>query len=81
MYKEKKIYLEDGDARGGLEHIMQNHGHDFERKLGVSGNQAVADKKKKAGSSMVTGVLTGSRKIQEVILPLPMKWMRSSIFL
>ena len=23
---------------------MQNHGHDFERKLGVSGNQAVADK-------------------------------------
>ena len=44
MYKEKKIYLEDGDARGGLEHIMQNHEHDFERKLGVGGNQAVADK-------------------------------------
>ena len=44
MYRDKKIYLEEGDSRGGLVHIIERHERDFERKLGVTGKQAVADK-------------------------------------
>ena len=44
MYRDKKIYLEEGDSRGGLVHIMERHGSDFERKFDVTGKQAVADK-------------------------------------
>ena len=43
VYQTKKIYLEDGDTTSGLDHIMESHGGDFERKFDVTGKQAVAD--------------------------------------
>ena len=43
VYQTKTIYLEDGDRTSGLDHIMENHGGDFERKFNVTGKQAVAD--------------------------------------
>ena len=44
LYRTKTIYLEEGDSRGGLEHIMQRHENDFTSKLGISGKQEVAKK-------------------------------------
>ena len=44
VYSSKTIFLEEGDSRGGLVHIMQGHGNDFQTKLGAVGEQAVADK-------------------------------------
>ena len=43
VYQTKTIYLEDGDRTSGLDHIMESHGGDFERKFNVTGKQAVAD--------------------------------------
>ena len=44
VYQTKTIYLEEGDSRGGLQHIMDGHAGDFERRFGATGKQAVADK-------------------------------------
>ena len=44
VYSSKTIFLDEGDSRGGLVHIMQRHGNDFRTKLHANGKQAVADK-------------------------------------
>lgn len=44
VYSSKTIFLEEGDSRGGLVHIMERHANDFQNKLGTSGKQAVANK-------------------------------------
>ena len=44
VYQTKTIYLEDGDTSSGLKHIMERHGGDFQRKYGITGDEAVAEK-------------------------------------
>ena len=44
VYSSKTIFLEEGDSRGGLVHIMERHANDFQNKLGTSGKQAVSNK-------------------------------------
>ena len=42
VFQTKTIYLETGDARGGLQHIMARHGGDFQRKFGATGSRDVS---------------------------------------
>lgn len=44
VYSSKQIFLDEGDSRGGLVHIMERHADDFQNKLQASGKQAVAQK-------------------------------------
>ena len=44
VYSSKTIFLEEGDSRGGLVHIMERHENDFENKFGVRGKQDISNK-------------------------------------
>ena len=44
VYSSKTIFLEEGDSRGGLVHIMERHENDFENKFGVRGKQGISNK-------------------------------------
>ena len=42
VYQTKTIYLEEGDSRKGLQHIMDGHAGDFQRKFQANDKTAVA---------------------------------------
>ena len=44
VYSSKQIFLDEGDSRGGLVHIMERHANDFHHMLRANGKQAVATK-------------------------------------
>lgn len=44
VYLSKQIFLDEGDSRGGLVHIMEGHADDFNNLLEANGKQAVAAK-------------------------------------